>query len=352
MKVAIILGTRPEIIKNYAIVNALREAGMPFVVLSTNQHGDAAMSRNVFSQMGYEPHAVMGQPYRLGTAIDWIQDQIRNESVDLILVNGDTAAALAGALAAVYSDIGLAHVEAGLRSFDARMYEERNRVMVDSASHYLFTYTQAHADYLAQARDYRGRIILVGNTTVDVIEDFAHLLQSRRSGRYAYVTLHRKELTDHAESLAEVLETLNDLALDFDSMVLPLHPRTRNAMMRHGLPLSILSRIDVIDPILPFDSLALIRHATVVVTDSGTIQEEAHIFGTPCVTVRANTERPETLVGGGNVVCGLAAASITEAIRSQYANGRRATTSTYGPAGAGRRIVAALNTHFKNWLRY
>ncbi len=198
MRLGLVLGTRPEVMKNYAIVKALRAHRAQFVVLHTHQHYDDRMNRCLFEEMGYAPDFVMPGRYQLGLAIDWVRRMIHTQALDLLIVNGDTAAAVVGALAAVYSDTTLAHVEAGLRSYDPNMVEERNRIMVDAAAHYLFAYTPAHADYLRGLRELRGKVFCSGNTTVDLVADFADRLAPPPpdTGAYALVTLHRKELTD------------------------------------------------------------------------------------------------------------------------------------------------------------
>ncbi|MFD3163649.1 non-hydrolyzing UDP-N-acetylglucosamine 2-epimerase [Herpetosiphon sp. NSE202] len=352
MKIGIVLGTRPEVMKNYAIVQALRAAEVPFVVLHTNQHHDHLLQAAIFGQMGYTPDEIFPGDYSIGAAIDWVRGQIQRHAIDLILVNGDTAAALVGAIAAVYSDVGLAHVEAGLRAFDKRMYEERNRIMVDGAAHYLFSYTQYQADYLAKIPDLRGRIFNIGNTTVDLIHDFAHELTPRRNDNYAYITLHRKEFTDSRELMEQVFSTINELALEFDAMIFPMHPRTRAAMEQYGLSMELLNRVQVIDPVEPFESLAYEKYANIIITDSGCIQEEAYIFGVPCVTVRDNTERPETIESGANVVTGFAPEAIVSAVRNQRAKKGQQFAAVYGERGVGQRIVACLQEHFRSWSDY
>ncbi|ABX05241.1 MAG TPA: UDP-N-acetylglucosamine 2-epimerase (non-hydrolyzing) [Herpetosiphon sp.] len=352
MNIGIVLGTRPEVMKNYAIVQALRAADLPFVVLHTNQHHDHLLQTAIFGQMGYMPDEVFPGNYSIGAAIDWVREQIRRHDIDLILVNGDTAAALVGAIAAVYSDVGLAHVEAGLRAFDKRMYEERNRIMVDGAAHYLFSYTQYQADYLAKIPDLRGRIFNIGNTTVDLIHDFAHELTPRRNDTYAYITLHRKEFTDSRELMQQVFSTINELAQEFDAMIFPMHPRTRAAMEHYGLSMDLLSRVQVLDPVEPFESLAYEKYANIIITDSGCIQEEAYIFGVPCVTVRENTERPETIDSGANVVTGFEPTAIIAAVRNQRAKKGQQFSPVYGERGVGQRIVATLQAHFRSWSDY
>lgn len=352
MKIGIVIGTRPEVMKNYAIVKALREANLDFVVLHTNQHQDPLLREVVFAKMGYIPDFIYPYPYSIGAAIDWVCKIIRTQKIDLILVNGDTAASIVGAVAAVYSDVGLAHVEAGLRAYDNRMYEERNRIMVDSAAHYLFTYTQHHAEYLKKIPDLRGRIFNVGNTTVDLIHDFSAELVKPRTDAYAYITLHRKEFTDSRTRMVDVFTTLNALADEFDAMIFPMHPRTRAAMKNYGLSFDLLSRITVIDPVEPFTSLSYEKFASLIITDSGCIQEEAYIFGVPCVTVRNNTERPETIKAGANVLAGFSPVVIRDKICSQKILGQRLFPPVYGDRGVGNRVVQTLRQHFVNWRNY
>lgn len=315
---------------------------MDFMVLHTNQHQDPLMRDDVFAKMGYAPDFIYPGDYSMGAAIDWVCKLIRQHQIDLVLVNGDTAASLIGAIAAIYSDVELGHIEAGLRSFDEQMYEERNRVMVDSAAHYLFTYTQHHANYLNKINDLRGQVFNVGNTTIDLIEDFSPELSRMNSGRYAYVTLHRKEFTDSRARMVKVFAALNTLAQEFDTMIFPMHPRTRTAIAQHRLDQELLSRVQVIDPVDPFTSLSYEKYADLIITDSGCIQEEAYIFGVPCVTVRENTERPETIAAGANVLTGFSIEKILQLCHSQRMSRQRQFPPVYGMRGAGRRIVMIL----------
>lgn len=343
MKIALVMGTRPEVIKNYAIVRALRAAAVEHYVFHTNQHQDHNLNAAVFAQMGYAADYVFPRRYRLGMAVDWVCDFIQQLGIDTVLVNGDTAAALVGATAALYCDVTLAHVEAGLRSRDPFMIEERNRIMVDAASHYLFTYAQYQTEYLAKERDLRGSVFNVGNTSVDLITDFASEIQPQALGRYAYVTMHRKEFADSSELMLSVFQTLNDIAAEFDDMIFPMHPRTRNAMQRFGMRLKDYPRISVLEPVEPLKSLGYIKHAQVVISDSGCIQEEAAIFSTPCVTVRSNTERPETVEIGANLIAGFEPEDIKAAVRTQRQKaGQVRFPPIYGGPGTGQRIVDVL----------
>jgi UDP-N-acetylglucosamine 2-epimerase len=340
-RIAIVLGTRPEIIKNWSIVQALRAQDVPHVVLYTNQHRDCAMAAAIFRDFEYGPDRALTGQYTLGRAVDWIQACIAELGIDVVLVNGDTAAALVGTLAALYSDVSIAHVEAGLRSYDIEMYEERNRIMVDSAAHYLFTYTDQEGQLLRSRPELRGRVFTVGNTTVDLIDAFADRLKSPRDARFAYVTLHRKELTDRPQEIIGVFSALAELSRDLD-VVFPIHPRTCDAMRRYGIPPSLLGNVVVSEPLTALASLSHIKHAAVVLTDSGCVQEEACILGTPCVTVRRNTERSATLAIGANVLSGWQRERILELARYQLARSDRNWPSIYGPPGAGQRIVDVL----------
>ncbi len=352
MKIGIVIGTRPEIMKNYAIVKALREVSADFLVIHTNQHQDPLLRETVFTKMGYPADFIFPDPYSIGAVIDWLCKLIRSQRINLILVNGDTAASLIGTVAAIYSDIGLAHVEAGLRAFDNYMYEERNRVMVDSAAHYLFTYTQHQAEYLKKIPDLRGRIFNVGNTTIDLVHDFSDELFKPRPDTYAYVTLHRKEFTDDRTKMINVLSTLNLLADEFDGMIFPMHPRTRSAMNKYNLDPDLLSGVIVTDPVDPFTSLSYEKYAELIITDSGCIQEEACIFGVPCVTIRDNTERPETISIGANVLTGFSPTTILDKVRSQRQIHNQKLPPIYGERGVGERIVQILLKNFTNWQNY
>ena len=158
MKIAVVQGTRPEIIKNYSIVAALRKLQLPHAVFHTNQHSSEEMRDQIYAQLRYTPTHVLPGPYRLGTAINWLQSEYKREAITHVIVNGDTAAAVAGALSAMYSGIGVSHVEAGLRARDPVMLEERNRIMVDAIAILLFAYTDVERETLQGSPDIRGKI--------------------------------------------------------------------------------------------------------------------------------------------------------------------------------------------------
>ncbi len=352
MKIGVVLGTRPEILKNYSVVKAMRSQKVEFYILYTNQHSDYRMCGSFFEAMEYESDFVLGGEYELGRAIDWVRGLIERLGIDLIIVNGDTAAALVGGIAALYSDAGLAHIEAGLRAHDREMYEERNRIIVDSLAHYLFTYTEEEKEYLETIPDLRGRVFCTGNTTVDLITDFNNRIEAVDEDNYMYVTLHRKEFTDSKERMTTVLGTINSLADRFDHIIFPVHPRTRDMIERHAIPFSVMDRITIFDPIPVFESLSYEKHARIILTDSGCLQEEAYIFGVPCITVRESTERHGTVRAGANVVCGFDRDGILEAVNVQMQRCGDSYPPLYGKYGAGARIVDIILGNFKNFREY
>lgn len=343
MRVAIVQGTRPEIIKNYSVVKALQDAALPFEVLHTNQHSCARMSSDVYAELGYGPTRTLPTAYRLGSAIDWLQRTFLDDRVRHVIVNGDTAASIAGALAAMYLDIEVTHIEAGLRSGDPYMPEERNRIMVDAIASMLFAYTDVERQELLRTPGIRGRVLLEGNTTVDLLHDFAdRITEPAHRDRYVFVTLHRKEFTESRERMLRVFHALRRISAQHCSVVFSVHPRTLDAIKKHGIALRSLGSVHVLEPVSTFQSLGLQKHAAAVLTDSGCIQEEAYLLNVPCVTIRDNTERHLTVTHGANVVVGFEPGPIIEATERAMALPRRVWPNVYGAPGAGKRIVGRI----------
>ncbi len=347
-RIAVVQGTRPEIIKNQSFVRALRAQGIPFVVLHTNQHVADAMCGEVYADMGYAPDQRLPGDYRIGSAIDWLQQRFRDDAITHVVVNGDTAASLAGAVAALYTGLPTVHIEAGLRARDIFMLEERNRIMVDAVAELLFAYTAHEAGVLERSADVRGQVHCEGNTTVDLIHDFAHRLERPADEpiTYLFATMHRREFTESPERMRAVFAVFAEIARSVCPLVLALHPRTRDAMRRHGVPLAALEPVRVIEPLPIFAALSMQRHAAAVLTDSGCLQEEAYILGTPCITVRENTERHLTVQHGGNVVTGFQRRAILAATRRALDAERRPLPDIYGAPGAGARMLGRIVEHF------
>lgn len=347
MRIAIVQGTRPEIIKNYSLVRALDAAKLPYEVLHTGQHSSRRMSTDIYSQMGYAPSRRFLGTYRLGSAINWLQSNYAQDRISCVVVNGDTAAALPGALAALYLDIPVVHIEAGLRSGDAFMIEERNRIAVDAFSSMLFAYTEHERAALEMNPEMRGSIFVEGNTTVDVLHDFADAIAraTPMSGRYLLATMHRKEFTDSANRMRTVFSELASLAAHVCPVIFPMHPRTRDAMTRHDIPASLLGPVQVIEPVPALESLGLLRGAAALLTDSGCMQEEAYMMRVPCITIRDNTERHLTIQHGANVLVGFDAQRLRAAVVRVLNGFECQWPPIYGTPGAGARILERILDH-------
>lgn len=301
--IAVVLGTRPEIIKLAGVIGLL---GRKARVIHTGQHYDPAMSGVFFAELGLpEPDVRLrvGGSTRggqIGTALAQLDRHFRESPPAAVIVQGDTNATVAGALAANAAGIPVAHVEAGLRSFDKSMPEEHNRIITDHIADVLFAATPSNVGNLAREGIPVSRIVHTGNTVVEAVqrqlpspEARAALLAARGlvAGEYALATVHRPENTDDSAVLATILAELGRIPCP---VVLPLHPRTRAAIERHGLS-SSLDGIHVTEPLGGAAFLGLAAEAALLVSDSGGIQEECTVLKRPLIVVRRSTERPEAM---------------------------------------------------------
>jgi UDP-GlcNAc3NAcA epimerase len=345
VRVLTVVGNRPQFIKAAAVSHRLREADEE-VLVHTGQHYDAELSQVFFSELGLpapEHHLDLGggsntaQTARMLTALEGL---LASERPDLALVYGDTNSTLAGALAAAQVQIPVAHVEAGMRSFDRAMPEELNRVLTDHASALLLCSSDVAAENLRAERP-AGRVEIVG----DVMVDIALLLGPRaaartevleahgvRPGEFVLVTAHRAGNVDHPARLERLVELIEALPYP---VVFPLHPRTRARLGAAGL----LDRVPVAPPLGYLEFTALLHHARAVLTDSGGVQKEAYLAATPCITLRDTTEWTETVDAGWNVLVDLDAAAALRALEREPPSGR---PQLYGDGRAGERVVAAL----------
>ncbi len=227
------------------------------------------------------------------------------------------------------------------------MLEERNRIMVDSIASLLFAYTDYEADYLRSSSELRGQVFVEGNTTIDVMNDFALRIDEAAgvpSGRYVYVTMHRKEFTDSVQRMTVVFSELARIAEKICPVIFPLHPRTRDAMRRHGIQSGLLGGVQVTQPVSVFESLSLQKRAAAVLTDSGCIQEEAYMLGRPCVTIRDNTERHLSVTNKANVVSGFAPSEIRRCVEWALGITKQTWPEIYGSPGVGSRIIHRVLT--------
>ncbi|MFF2050181.1 non-hydrolyzing UDP-N-acetylglucosamine 2-epimerase [Leifsonia sp. NPDC058194] len=301
--IAIVLGTRPEMVKLAGIVHAL---GSESRVFHTGQHYDPALSGSVWDALGLpEPEAVLsvggsGRAAQIASTLKQLDTVFTARPPKAVVVQGDTNAGLAGALAANALDIPLVHVEAGLRSFDRAMPEEHNRVIIDHIADLLCAPTATNVENLRAEQIPAERIVLTGNTVVEAVQaqlpssavtDTVLHAHGLSADRYVLTTIHRPENTDDPVALATILTELTTLSLP---VVLPLHPRTRARIHAFGLD-PLLEGLRVIDPVTPPEFLALAASSAVLVSDSGGVQEECSVLKRPLLVVRASTERPEVM---------------------------------------------------------
>ena len=349
--IAIILGTRPEIIKMSPIIRECEARNLDYFILHTGQHYSYEMDRAFFEDLelpepkynldvGSGTHAE--QTGRIMTGIERI---LLEEKPEIVLVQGDTNTVLAGALAASKLHIKVGHVEAGLRSFDRRMPEEINRVVADHISDLLFPPTETAKKNLIEEGIPEEKIFVTGNTIVDAVEQNLAIAQ-RKGGLlqelgltakgFFLVTAHRAENVDNKQRLEGILQGLEAIRNEFSlPIVFPMHPRTAKMVQAFGLS---LDGIKVTKPLGYLDFLQLEANARLVLTDSGGLQEESCILGVPCVTLRDNTERPETVEVGANVLAGAEPGVMLSCAREMLAQGR-SWVNPFGDGRAGERVV-------------
>ena len=327
MKVLSIVGARPQFIKAAPVSKALRETGHNEFLLHTGQHYDHGMSQVFFDEMGIpEPDTNLGigsgsHGWQTGQMLMRIEDVLLLEKPDWVLVYGDTNSTLAGALASIKLHIPLAHIEAGLRSYNREMPEEHNRVLTDHCADLLFCPTQTAVDNLENEGIIEG-VHWVGDTMYDAVLQFSEISKERSTilndlnlepKGYLLATVHRPYNTDNPEKLRNILSAFMEID---EPVIFPVHPRTRQKLTEFGLldPQSAIRNPKLIDPIGYLDMLILEQNARLIMTDSGGMQKEAYFLGVPCVTLRPETEWVETVEAGWNIITGADGGRIAEAV--------------------------------------
>ena len=317
MPIVTIVGNRPQFIKAAAVSGRLRETNDE-VIVHTGQHHDDQLSRIFFEELGvpapdHQLHAVSGtNTAQTARILAELEPILAGVGPELVMVYGDTNSTLAGALAAALAGLPLAHVEAGMRSFDRSMPEELNRVLVDHAGDLLLCSTATAVGNL-ERESVRGATHLVGDVMADVSMAFQQLARERstalaerglESASYLLVTAHRAGNVDPPERLRRLVELLESLPRP---LVFPVHPRTRRRLEEEGLleRLAAADGLELAPPLGYLDFLELARNARAVLTDSGGVQKEAYLLGVPCVTLRDTTEWVETVDAGWNVLVDL-----------------------------------------------
>jgi UDP-N-acetylglucosamine 2-epimerase (non-hydrolysing) len=355
LKVSIVLGTRPEIIKLSPVIRQCEHLGLHYFILHSGQHYSYNMDRVFFQQLelpdakhnldvGSGSHGE-----QTGKMLIGIERILSKEKPDIVLVEGDTNTVLAGALAAVKLDIRVGHVEAGLRSYDRHMPEEINRILADHCSDFLFAPTEKSKQTLLSEGVAEEKIFVTGNTVVDAVFQNLEISKARmnvidemglKGGEYFLATVHRQENVDDETRLHGIIDGLERVKEQFNvELVYPIHPRAAKRLKEFGLE---LKDVTLVEPLDYLGFLQLESNAKLVLTDSGGVQEETCILGVPCVTLRDNTERPETVDVGSNVLAGSNPDRIVEMAKFML-NKDRNWSNPFGDGNAGKRIVKILD---------
>jgi len=359
---AIILGTRPEIIKMSPIIRSCEKKGVDYFVLHTGQHYSYEMDKVFFEELGLPSPdynldvGSKSHAEQTGSIMTGIERILTERKPDIVLVQGDTNTVLAGTLAAskcyvrgAHSlPIEVGHVEAGLRSFDRAMPEEVNRVVADHLSDYCFAPTGVARQNLLNEGISDEKIFITGNTIVDAVHENLALSEKRvktvydlglSDDSYFLVTLHRQENVDDNKRLAGILEALSSIHESSGfPIIFPVHPRTEKMIESFGLRMKGLR---IIKPLGFLEFLQLESRARLALTDSGGVQEETCILGVPCVTIRNTTERPETVAVNANIIAGIVPQSIVSAVETML-NRPRSWDNPFGDGKTGDRIVDIL----------
>ena len=374
MKIAVVLGTRPEIIKMAPIIDETVKQGIDLTLIHTGQHYDKEMSDNFFRDLeipapDYNIQVGSGSHGKqTGLMMKGIEEVLIDEKPDIVLVQGDTNAVLAGALVASKLHIAVGHVEAGLRSFDMTMPEEINRRACDVTSTMYFIPTEESAINLLAEGYSRKNLFITGNTVVDAC--FRHLEIAKKRGfeeeslasldidnmdNILTLTMHRAENVDDKNRVLNIIGALKELKEM--NIIFPIHPRTKKTLRDFGLfdELNDLSHVHIIKPLGYLDFLQLTSKSTLILTDSGGLQEEAITLDVPALTLRYNTERPETVTAGGNILVGSDKEVILENAKkilndNEFAEKMRNAPNPYGMGDSAKLTVDAIKDYYEKGL--
>ena len=360
MKIVNVVGARPNFIKVAPVVKAMAEYPDKFrsIIVHTGQHYDVNMSDEFFRQLEIpEPDVNLGvgsgsHAEQTAKIMMAFEEYIININPDLVVVYGDVNSTIACALVATKLGIPVAHVEAGLRSFDRSMPEEINRILTDAISDFLFTTEESANRNLAHEGISKEKIYFVGNVMIDSLVRCLEKIQGSplpfddlTEHEYGLITLHRPSNVDDPEILEKILDALTQISKQL-KLVFPIHPRTRGNIERFGL----MSKLDalaenctVASPVAYLGILKLLKSARLVITDSGGIQEETTYLGIPCITMRENTERPSTIEMGTNVLVGNDVKALKTAFRKVMSGDfKNGTVPPLWDGKAANRIVEIL----------
>lgn len=358
-KILTVLGARPQFIKASVVSHAIAATpGLVEIMLHTGQHFDANMSDIFFEELGIDKpdyfldihggsHGAM-----TGRMLEAVERVLLQERPDVVLVYGDTNSTLAGALAAAKLDIPVAHVEAGLRSFNMKMPEEINRILTDRLSRWLFTPTHTASANLLREGYAQNCITEVGDVMYDVALHHGSRVQAGTGlmaalglteKGYVLATIHRQENTDHPHRLATIVKALIAAARNLP-VVWPLHPRTRAQLQKAGLLEALTCQVTLIDPLGYLDMVQLEKYAALIATDSGGVQKEAFFYKVPCITLRDETEWVELVQAGWNRLVPPEDAGAVQAALEVALGSRGQDVRPYGTGDAARRVAASILT--------
>ena len=358
MKIAIVVGVRPEFIKMAPLIKLCQEKKIEYFVIHTGQHYGSDMDKQFFDEFELPvPHYVLdvhptSPPQQIAKMIIRMEDVLSKNRPDLVLVYGDSNSTLGPAIASAKMNIKIGHIEAGLRSFDKTMPEEINRIIVDHISDFLFVPTDIGKKNLINEGISPEKIFVTGNTVVDAINQMKELAQTQSKildllhlepKKYLVLTLHRPSNVDVSEKLELIFNSFKKLYDEFGfKIVFPIHPRTKRNLENFGL--SVPKEIITVTPLGYIDFIHLQNNAKVIFTDSGSIQEEACILGVPCITIRDNTERPESIEVNANILSKPDFQSIKQAFEKQT----KISTEWKNPYGDGTASKQILGVCLKS----
>lgn len=358
--IAIILGTRPEIIKMAPVIRECERKKIDYFVLHTGQHYDFEMDKIFFNELELKPEAINldvgsgSHGHVTGKMLIGIEDILKERNPNTALVQGDTNTVVAGALSAVKLHKEVGHIEAGLRSYDREQPEEYNRVIADHISSYLFAPTRLAEKVLLREGIPREMVYLTGNTVVDAVFQNLELARKRSNilnslglnpGEYFLVTAHREEVVDYKDRFVAVLDGLNKVSNRFEApMVFPMHPRTKKRIDEFGLEkkLNSIKNLKVIKPLGFLDFILLESKAKLVLTDSGGVVEETCILNVPCVSMRNKSDRQESLDVGASILSGTDADNILKSSIEMLSR-KKGWKNPFGDGKSAEKIVKIVS---------
>lgn len=357
LKIATIVGARPQFIKAAAVSRVMAKHGVEEILIHTGQHYDANMSDIFFEEMSIpKPQYHLGiggctQGAMTGRMLESIEKILLDVKPDWTLVYGDTNSTIAGALAACKLHIPVAHVEAGLRSFNRRMPEEINRILTDHCAQLLLTPVAGATQQLINEGILPEKIVEVGDVMYDAALYYAEkapnhsqVINEQRltPKQFVLATIHRAENTDDPKRLEAILKGLQRIASTGIKVVLPLHPRTQQVLQKQGLWETAQRALLILPPVGYYDMIQLEKYAQVILTDSGGVQKEAFFFQTPCVTLRDQTEWIELLAHGCNRLCPPDEEAILKSYQEALDSRPQWDVQMYGQGDASEKILSAL----------